>query len=91
LASSSRFSNRAIDCSTSLRVAADVALARARTPPPLPPERDAVLPPDRDAALPPERARVLPAERARVPPPERAVDLLADLRAAGIASPCWTG
>jgi hypothetical protein len=30
-ASSSRFSNRVIDCSTSRRVAADVEAARART------------------------------------------------------------
>lgn len=75
-----------MDCSTSRRVAADLAVARARTPP---------------AAREVERAAERAVERAvdRAPEvpevPERVLDfagdLLADLRAAGIASPCSAG
>jgi hypothetical protein len=85
LASSSRFSNRAIDCSTSRRVAAEVADARARTPVP---ERALEREVERAVEREPERAVDRVPERAL----DFAGDLLVDLRAAGMASPCvdWT-
>ncbi|HTG53491.1 MAG TPA: hypothetical protein VL980_01530 [Gemmatimonadaceae bacterium] len=76
-ASSSRFSNRAIDCSTSRRVAADLAEARART---VPPEGLVERLVERAAGRAREVERVV----------DFAADLLVDLRAAGIASPCLT-
>jgi hypothetical protein len=76
-ASSRRFSNRAIACSTSRRVADDLAAARARTPP-----ADRVV--ERLAVPAVERLAVRGVERL----PARAVDFfVVDLRAGGIASP----